>query len=370
MTAAITIKSLRKTFGALTVLHEVDLSIEPGQFVVLVGPSGCGKSTLLDCICGLSQPTAGSLHFDDQDVTNLPPRERDIAMVFQSYALYPSMTVRQNIEFGLKVRKMPKAERDKEVTRVATLLKIEHLLDRRPSQMSGGQRQRVAMGRAMARRPRIFLFDEPLSNLDAKLRVEMRHEIKRMHQLVRTTTIYVTHDQVEALSLADVIVVMKEGHIQQVGTPQEIYDKPANTFVASFMGSPPMNLIPARMKRRDGVAGAELLPAGGLPNWIKLQEPAKPIADGEELIIGIRPEEFHFTSERPLLDGDVAELTLPINVLEPLGSEYVFTSTVNGAEVSARLNAKSGPHPDGDTLQVLFEPRRVCLFDPGTSNRL
>lgn len=252
--ATLELRNLHKSYGSglADTLRDIRLKIDSGEFLILVGPSGCGKSTLMNCIAGLESITGGAILVDGQDISGMSPKDRDIAMVFQSYALYPTMSVRENIAFGLKIRKMPQAAIDEEVARVARLLQIEHLLERKPSQLSGGQQQRVAMGRALARRPKVYLFDEPLSNLDAKLRVEMRTELKLMHQRLKTTTVYVTHDQIEAMTLGDKVAVMKDGVIQQFGTPQQIYNDPANLFVASFIGSPPMNFIPLRLQRRDG----------------------------------------------------------------------------------------------------------------------
>jgi multiple sugar transport system ATP-binding protein len=245
--AALDIHGVRKCFGkgdkAVEVLKKIDIAVEPGEFLILVGPSGCGKSTLLNIIAGLEEPTEGAIRIGSRDVVGVPPAQRDIAMVFQSYALYPTMSVADNIGFALEMRKVPKADRQRRVNEVAEMLQITHLLDRRPSQLSGGQRQRVAMGRALARQPKLFLFDEPLSNLDAKLRVEMRAEIKRLHQTSGITSVYVTHDQIEAMTLGSRIAVMKGGVLQQLGTPDEIYHRPANTYVAGFIGSPTMNLI-------------------------------------------------------------------------------------------------------------------------------
>lgn len=242
----------RYAAGLPDTLKHIDLKIDSGEFLILVGPSGCGKSTLMNCIAGLEDISGGEILVEGQDISGMSPKDRDIAMVFQSYALYPTMNVRDNIAFGLKMRKVPQERIDEEVARVAKLLQIEHLLMRKPSQLSGGQQQRVAMGRALARRPKIYLFDEPLSNLDAKLRVEMRTEIKLMHQRLKTTTVYVTHDQIEAMTLGDKVAVMKDGIVQQFGTPQQIYNDPANLFVASFIGSPPMNFIPLRLQCHGG----------------------------------------------------------------------------------------------------------------------
>src|SRR6516164_6415951 len=242
---ALTIANVRKTFGHVEILKGIDIEIDAGEFLILVGPSGCGKSTLLNIIAGLEHPTDGAVSIGEREVTYAAPKDRDIAMVFQSYALYPNMNVGQNIAFGLEMRKVPKDQRDQAVQRVAKMLQITQLLDRKPGQLSGGQRQRVAMGRALARDPKLFLFDEPLSNLDAKLRVEMRAEIKLLHQRTRTTTVYVTHDQVEAMTLGDRIAVMNGGKVEQFGTPEDIYARPASRFVAEFIGSPAMNMIPA-----------------------------------------------------------------------------------------------------------------------------
>jgi multiple sugar transport system ATP-binding protein len=260
MAAGLKIDGIVKRFGKagkqVEVLKRIDIDVAPGEFLILVGPSGCGKSTLLNIIAGLEEPTEGDVRIGSRSVVGVAPAQRDIAMVFQSYALYPTMSVADNIGFALEMRKVPKAERAKTIARVAEMLQITHLLDRRPAQLSGGQRQRVAMGRALAREPLLFLFDEPLSNLDAKLRVEMRAEIKRLHQASGITSVYVTHDQIEAMTLGSRIAVMKDGIVQQLGTPNEIYSRPANTFVASFIGSPTMNMIPAAKSPVPAIAGA------------------------------------------------------------------------------------------------------------------
>ncbi|MEY5100247.1 MAG: hypothetical protein RJA36_2966, partial [Pseudomonadota bacterium] len=289
---ALAIRNVRKTYQQDThILKGINLEIEAGEFLILVGPSGCGKSTLLSMIAGLDSPTSGSIHIGERDVTNLPSKDRDIAMVFQSYALYPNMTVAQNIAFGLEIRKVPKAEREAAVQRVAQMLQIGHLLDRKPGQLSGGQRQRVAMGRALARDPKLFLFDEPLSNLDAKLRVEMRAEIKQLHQRTRTTTVYVTHDQVEAMTLGDRIAVMKDGIVQQFGSPADIYGRPANRFVAEFIGSPAMNMI-------DASCHGQRVTAHGVDLALNSrQQAALDVRGGGELVYGLRPEDLSLSDQ-------------------------------------------------------------------------
>src|SRR5580704_17535694 len=285
--AALSIRALSKRYANLEVLKGIDLDIESGEFTVLVGPSGCGKSTLLNIVAGLDRPSAGIVEIGGRVVNDIPPKDRDIAMVFQSYALYPSMTVRQNITFGMECRHVPRAQQEAAVANVARLLQIEPLLDRRPSQLSGGQRQRVAMGRALVRDPLLFLFDEPLSNLDAKLRVEMRMEIKRLHQRIRSTIVYVTHDQIEAMTLATRIAVMNHGEIQQFSDADTVYNRPENLFVARFMGAPPMNTLPARVVLENGTPLAAI--ADG--PWLPLP-PLKNVAAyiDRDVVLGIRPE--------------------------------------------------------------------------------
>src|SRR3990167_3801244 len=284
MASSLDIAGINKRFGkgdkSVEVLRKIDIHVAPGEFLILVGPSGCGKSTLLNIIAGLDEPTEGEIRIGGKNVVGMPPRDRDIAMVFQSYALYPTLSVADNIGFALEMRKMPKPERQKRIDEVAAMLQISHLLDRRPSQLSGGQRQRVAMGRALARQPQLFLFDEPLSNLDAKLRVEMRAEIKRLHQASGITSVYVTHDQVEAMTLGSRIAVMKGGVVQQLGTPDEIYNRPANTYVASFIGSPTMNLVPGHNSNVQGVNGFQIA-----YTQLPLTAP-----QGGEVLLGVRPE--------------------------------------------------------------------------------
>ena len=369
--ARLGIHNIRKTYGKNTeVLKGINLDIADGEFLILVGGSGCGKSTLLNMIAGLETVTEGDITIGGRRVNDLPPKDRDIAMVFQSYALYPSMTVRQNIAFGLSLRKVPQAEQDATIARVAKLLQIEPLLDRKPAQLSGGQRQRVAMGRALAREPQIFLFDEPLSNLDAKLRVEMRSEIKLLHKRLGITTVYVTHDQIEAMTLGDKIAVMKDGVVQQFGTPGEIYSRPVNTFVASFMGSPPMNLIPATLAVNDGDLWAEFsvgtvvdpskqtlgrLPLRGF-NIADLQ--AMP-ESGTSVLLGLRPE--HMT-DAGRTQGDSARLHAPIDLAEPTGADTLVFATLGGVRCVCRL------HPSAalgrDDIELAIDVGAAVLFDP------
>lgn len=364
--ATLELRNVNKTYGSglPDTLKDIQLSIKDGEFLILVGPSGCGKSTLMNCIAGLEQITGGAILIDQQDVSGMSPKDRDIAMVFQSYALYPTMSVRENIEFGLKIRKLPQAAIDEEVARVAKLLQIEHLLARKPAQLSGGQQQRVAMGRALARRPKIYLFDEPLSNLDAKLRVEMRTEMKLMHQRLKTTTVYVTHDQIEAMTLGDKVAVMKDGIIQQFGTPQQIYNDPANQFVASFIGSPPMNFIPVRLTQQDGRLLA-VLDSGQARCELPLGMAADEM-DGREVILGIRPEQIALgAAEGNGLPGIRAE----VQVTEPTGPDLLVFVTLNQTKVCCRL-APDVACRVGDNLNLQFDPARVLLFDAASGERL
>ena len=320
---ALAIRNIHKTYNqTVHILKGIDLEIEAGEFLILVGPSGCGKSTLLSMIAGLDHPTSGSIHIGERDVTNRPSKDRDIAMVFQSYALYPNMTVAQNIAFGLEIRKVPKAERMAAVDRVAGMLQIGHLLDRKPGQLSGGQRQRVAMGRALARDPKLFLFDEPLSNLDAKLRVEMRAEIKLLHQRTQTTTVYVTHDQVEAMTLGDRIAVMKDGLVQQFGTPAQIYNHPANRFVAEFIGSPAMNMVDAQLTANGLTAQGVNLPITDVQRAAVLEK------GGTEFVYGLRPESIGFSAQ-----GLPGKLTM----IEPTGPETYATVDTAAGKLTARV---------------------------------
>lgn len=364
--ASLELRNVQKSYGnsQIATLKDIALKIDAGEFLILVGPSGCGKSTLMNCIAGLENITGGEILVDGEDISQASPKDRDIAMVFQSYALYPTMSVRDNIAFGLKMRKVPAAKIDEEVARVAKLLQIEPLLERKPSQLSGGQQQRVAMGRALARRPKIYLFDEPLSNLDAKLRVEMRTEIKLMHQRLKTTTLYVTHDQIEAMTLGDKVAVMKDGVIQQFGTPHEIYNNPANLFVASFIGSPPMNFVPLRIRQRDGRWVGVLNSEQGsceLPLPITSDEGLR----DRELILGIRPEQIG------LSNGSAADLSLlvDIEVVEPTGPDTLVVFALNQVKACCRLAPDQAPRV-GETLNLQFDPRKVLLFDAQSGERL
>ncbi|WP_439858806.1 ABC transporter ATP-binding protein [Pseudomonas sp. MBLB4136] len=364
--ATLELRNVNKSYGSglADTLKNIELSIDSGEFLILVGPSGCGKSTLMNCIAGLEDVSGGAILVDGDDISGKSPKDRDIAMVFQSYALYPTMSVRDNIAFGLKIRKMAPAAIEEEVARVAKLLQIEHLLSRKPGQLSGGQQQRVAMGRALARRPKIYLFDEPLSNLDAKLRVEMRTEIKLMHQRLKTTTVYVTHDQIEAMTLGDKVAVMKDGIIQQFGTPQQIYNDPANLFVASFIGSPPMNFIPLRLQRRDGQMVARLdsgqarceLPLGAMPAG----------SEERELILGIRPEQIQVSAaEGAALPSILAE----VEVTEPTGPDTLVFVNLNQTKVCCRLAPDLAPR-EGQSLTLQFDPSKVLLFDAQSGERV
>jgi multiple sugar transport system ATP-binding protein len=365
--AALSIRGLSKRFANLEVLKGINLDIESGEFTVLVGPSGCGKSTLLNIIAGLERPSAGTIEIGGRIVNDVPPKDRDIAMVFQSYALYPSMTVRQNITFGMECRHVPKPQQEAALANVARLLQIEPLLARRPSQLSGGQRQRVAMGRALVRDPLLFLFDEPLSNLDAKLRVEMRMEIKRLHQRIGATIVYVTHDQIEAMTMATRIAVMHQGEVQQFADPDTIYRYPANLFVARFMGSPPMNTMPARLVVENG--GPVVVIGAGRPDEVRIRLQGYDAAAafrGSEVILGIRPEciaegarGFAGASGAPIV------VDAPVEMIEPTGAETVVLLRLGGEPVLARISPDIRPTP-GALAPFALDTRRICLFDPAT----
>jgi len=364
---ALGIHNVEKNYGKDNVLRDINLEIEPGQFLILVGPSGCGKSTLLNMIAGLESVSDGQISIGGNDVTHLDPKDRDIAMVFQSYALYPNMTVRQNISFGLEIRKVPKPEQATIVDKVAKMLQIEPLLDRKPRQLSGGQRQRVAMGRALARDPSIFLFDEPLSNLDAKLRVEMRSEIKQLHKRVGTTIVYVTHDQIEAMTLGDVIAVMKDGIIQQFGTPQDIYDNPSNQFIAGFMGSPSMNFIPCKLEQ-NGNELYLLLECGGSNHKLPLQLQDSRLQEyaGNSVVLGIRPEQITQVSEdKP----DVMTMPCLVEFIEPTGPDTLVTVRVNGVKTVCRVHPTANSVLD-ELMPLQFDLSKAVFFDPETQQRI
>src|SRR6186997_62912 len=335
--ASVAIRDVRKAFGSTHVIHGVNISINDGEFVVLVGPSGCGKSTLLRMIAGLENISGGEIRIGDRVVNHFPPKERDIAMVFQNYALYPHMTVADNMAFSLKLRGAPKSEIESRVNRAAEILGLIPLLARYPRQLSGGQRQRVAMGRAIVRDPQVFLFDEPLSNLDAKLRVQMRTEIKELHQRLATTSIYVTHDQIEAMTMADKIVVMRDGIVEQTGGPLDLYDRPVNTFVAGFIGSPAMNMIPGTARHAGGAFNVDfgdgvLLPA---PSGAKVQ-------DGQAVLFGLRPEHCA-----------LGESGLPVQVavVEPTGADTQLYCRFKGQEVTATIGDRADCRP-GDRINL------------------
>lgn len=363
------IDNTTKSYGALEVLHKVDISIEEGEFLVLVGPSGCGKSTLLNMIAGLEEITSGEIRIRGSLMNGVHPSRRNIAMVFQSYALYPNMTVAKNITFGLEMHGVPKAERDKAMADVSSLLQIEQLLGRKPGALSGGQRQRVAMGRALVRNPDVFLFDEPLSNLDAKLRVDMRTEIKKLHQKLGTTIVYVTHDQIEALTLSTRIAVMNGGYVQQLGTPQEIYDNPANLFVATFMGSPAMNVLPATISVQHGkpVAGVALPDGTVVP--LRLSQENLSAWEGKQILLGIRPETITDEDGADRNSKNVVNFTNRIIVTEPAGSDTFVTMSLGGKDVIARMRSDANVQP-GNDFQFAVNMEKAVAFDPATEERI
>jgi len=357
--ASVSIRSATKRFGDVEILHGVDIEIADGSFTVLVGPSGCGKSTLLRMIAGLEQISGGEIRIADKVVNDVLPKQRDIAMVFQNYALYPHMTVRQNMAFSLMLAKLEKAAAEAKVARAAEILGLSALLDRYPRQLSGGQRQRVAMGRAIVRDPQVFLYDEPLSNLDAKLRVAMRTELKELHQRLNTTSIYVTHDQIEAMTMGDKIVVMKDGRIEQTGSPLELYDQPANLFVAGFIGSPAMNFLPGTLRRANGATQVELA------DGTRLGAPAGTKgSDAQPVIFGTRPEHLL------LVDGARGG-TIPteVVVVEPTGADTFVSCRHHGAELSVVFRERHSFKP-GSTIHLQPDPARAHLFDAASGRSL
>jgi multiple sugar transport system ATP-binding protein len=342
--ASVSIERVEKSFGATKVIHGVDVGIEDGEFCVLVGPSGCGKSTLLRMIAGLEEISGGRIIIGERVVNDVPPKERDIAMVFQNYALYPHMKVRENMAFALMLAKKPQSEIDRRVNEASQILGLDPYLDRYPRQLSGGQRQRVAMGRAIVRDPQVFLFDEPLSNLDAKLRVQMRTEIKALHQRLKTTSIYVTHDQIEAMTMADKIVVMRDGIVEQTGTPLELYDHPANVFVAAFIGSPAMNLVRGTWSGGAVRVGEVRIPV------------ARPMraAEGQEVLLGMRPEH--------LVPSDAGALAARVEVIEPTGADTMLMCTLGGQEITVVVRDRT-PLTPGAPVRLAPELDKLHVFD-------
>ena len=361
MSRTITLESVTKHFpGGVVAVNELSLEVEPGEFMVLVGPSGCGKTTALRMVAGLEPVTSGQIRISDRVVTKLPPRDRDVAMVFQNYALYAHMSVRGNMAFGLKMARLPKAEIRRRVDEAAAMLGLGDLLDRKPKQLSGGQRQRVAMGRAIVREPSAFLMDEPLSNLDAKLRVEMRGEIIRVQRRIAAPTLYVTHDQTEAMTMGDRVAILRDGLLQQLGSPDEIYDNPVNVFVAGFIGSPSMNLIPARLEGRAATFGNSRLE---LPERVLDARRALASFSGREIVLGMRPEDFTASHN--------GGLELRANRAESLGSELVayLDAGVPETEITARLERRSAVE-DGAPVRLDFDLERLYFFDPASGRAI
>lgn len=362
--ANLKIKNLQKGFEGFSIIKGIDLEVNDKEFVVFVGPSGCGKSTLLRLIAGLEEVSEGTIELDGRDITEVTPAKRDLAMVFQTYALYPHMSVRKNMSFALDLAGVDKKLVESKVSEAARILELGPLLERKPKQLSGGQRQRVAIGRAIVRNPKIFLFDEPLSNLDAKLRVEMRTEMKLMHQRLKTTTVYVTHDQIEAMTLGDKVAVMKDGIIQQFGTPKEIYNDPANLFVASFIGSPPMNFIPLRLQRKDGGLVA-LLDSGQARCELPLSMSNAGLED-RDVILGLRPEQIVLATGE---GNGASSIRAEVQVTEPTGPDTLVFVQLNDTKVCCRLAPDVAPQV-GETLTLQFDPAKVLLFDAKTGERL
>ena len=355
--ASVSFNAIEKAFGSTKVIHGISFDIRDGEFMVLVGPSGCGKSTLLRMLAGLEEITSGTIAIDGRTVNDVDSKDRDIAMVFQSYALYPHMSVRDNMGFSLRLRRADKREIEARVARAAQILNLEPYLDRYPRELSGGQRQRVAMGRAIVRDPKVFLFDEPLSNLDAKLRVQMRSEIKALHQRLKTTTVYVTHDQIEAMTMADRIVVMHDGRIEQIGDPLTLYDRPDNLFVAQFIGSPAMNVVNGTLRRSNGTAYVEA--AGG----VRWPMPGGPGTDGQPVALGVRPEHLSLAGAgREGVSGEIV-------VVEPTGAETELLVQVGGEQVTLVTSGRPVVNP-GEQVGLAVEPGMAHLFDRATGQRL
>ena len=367
--ASLSLKGIYKRYpGGVVAVSDFNLDIEDKEFIILVGPSGCGKSTTLRMIAGLEEISEGMLYIDDKLVNDTPPKDRDIAMVFQNYALYPHMTVFENMAFGLKLRRTPKDEIKRRVGEAARVLEIEHLLDRRPKALSGGQRQRVAVGRAIVRNPKVFLLDEPLSNLDAKLRAQMRTELTKLHHRLATTFVYVTHDQVEAMTMGTRIVVMKDGFIQQISSPQELYETPDNLFVAGFIGTPQMNFIDAAIVDSGGVTYIEFGKSKiALPD-AKGRKPEVLAYSGKEVVIGIRPESIHDEDNYiQMFPGSL--VGMDVDVVEMMGSETYLYMTCEGRSVTARVSPRSTAK-SGDKIRVAFDPGRIHIFDKETEKTI
>ena len=359
--ADVSLHQVVKKYGEVEAVRSIDLDIPNNEFVVLVGPSGCGKSTTLRMIAGLEEASDGEILIDGTVVNDREPKDRDIAMVFQDYALYPHMTAYENMSFGLKLRKLPKDQIRQRVEHAARILDITELLQRRPKALSGGQRQRVAMGRAIVRNPKVFLFDEPLSNLDAKLRVQMRTEIKRVHQMVKTTTVYVTHDQVEAMTLADRVVVMNNGRIEQIGTPQELYHKPSTHFVAGFIGSPAMNFIPCRLEQSGADMRVRVSDTIALP--VPSPSPRYKAVAGKPMILGLRPE--HITEPRHNGAGVPSQFSATLDVVEPMGMETMVFFSIGGTEICGRVEPKSAVAA-GASMRLQADMDHMHIIDPAS----
>ncbi len=383
--ATLSLKGIKKRYGAVETLKQIDLDLADGEFLVLLGSSGCGKSTLLNIIAGLLQPSEGDVLIDGQSIVNVHPKNRNIAMVFQSYALYPNMTVARNLGFGLEMRGVDKQARQAAIEKVAAILQIEHLLERKPAALSGGQRQRVAIGRAMVREPKVFLFDEPLSNLDAKLRVEMRTELKKLHQRLGTTIVYVTHDQIEAMTLASRIAIMRDGVVQQFATPHEVYERPANLYVAGFIGSPGMNFIHGRLSREDGRFGVRTVAedgaaedggaqGGAASTFLTLPAETALAADAADrpVILGIRPETISLQDNAAAIDrcdGRLAGFAAQVEVLEPTGADTLATLRLGADQITARLRP-GDLQAAGGQAHFIADMSRASLFDPESGLRL
>jgi multiple sugar transport system ATP-binding protein len=364
--ADVILKAVKKSYGAVTVIEHLDLAIHDQELMVLVGPSGCGKSTALRMIAGLEEVTGGTISIGGRVVNDLPSKDRDIAMVFQSYALYPHMTVRENLEFGLKIRKTPRAEMDRRVREAAEVLGITELFDRKPKQLSGGQRQRVAVGRAIVRKPSVFLFDEPLSNLDAKLRVQMRAEISKLQKALQTTTVYVTHDQIEAMTMGHRIAILRSGKLQQVGTPLEVYEQPANLFVAGFIGTPPMSFIPAALADGGSTIVASGFRLSVPPGW----RAATAGHDGQKVVLGIRPESIRELGRDGAREGSTTvPVTAHVEFVESLGHEVIVHGRVGDDLLVAKVDPRRSPEM-GAGVRLAIEVDAIHLFDAGTEQRL